>query len=75
MEALAEVCSAISASYLLISFNSEGFITREEMEDMLGSFGTLRVYEQKYNTFRGCRNLHNRSIHTKEYLYLLRKEG
>jgi len=29
--------------------------------------------EIKYNTFRGSRNLNNREIYVKEYLFLLEK--
>jgi adenine-specific DNA-methyltransferase len=71
-----ELCALVSnvkAKYVLISFNSEGFISREEMVNMLERIGNVRVLETSYNTFRGCRNLNNRDIHTKEYLYLLRK--
>jgi adenine-specific DNA-methyltransferase len=75
LEALSEICAAVGSKYLLISFNSEGFITRDEMEEMLSRFGDLHIYEQQYNTFRGSRNLSNRSIHLHEYLYLLRMRG
>ena len=68
-----ELVEKIKAKYLLISFNSEGFITAEQMKDMLAKFGSLEVLETKYNTFRGSRNLTNREIHVKEYLYLLEK--
>jgi adenine-specific DNA-methyltransferase len=63
----------IRAKFVLISFNSEGFIGLEEMKDMLYKIGKVRVLETKYNTFRGSRNLNNRDIHVKEYLYLLEK--
>ncbi|MBI9103023.1 MAG: DNA adenine methylase [Spirochaetales bacterium] len=63
----------LPAKYLLISFNSEGFISLEEMKGMLEKIGHLTVLETKYNTFRGSRNLRERDIHVKEYLYLLRK--
>ena len=36
--------------------------------------GTVKVFAKDYNTFRGCRNLADRDIHVKEYLYLLKKE-
>jgi adenine-specific DNA-methyltransferase len=39
----------------------------------LGKIGKLTVLETKYNTFRGSRNLRNREIHVKEYLYLVEK--
>nr|AGS52325.1 DNA modification methylase (adenine-specific methyltransferase) [uncultured bacterium contig00063] len=71
--ALTDLVSTIKAKYVLISFNSEGFITLEEMKNMLQKIGKVEVLETTYNTFRGCRNLANRDIHVKEYLYLLEK--
>jgi len=63
----------INAKFALISFNSEGFITEEQMKKTLKKIGKLEILETKYNTFRGSRNLNNREIHVKEYLYLLEK--
>lgn len=74
LTAMRNLCSAIKAKYLLISYNSEGFISFDEMVDMLNEFGDVRVFDKKYNVFRGCRNLRERDIHVKEYLFLLRKE-
>jgi len=71
--ALAELVGKVKAKFLIISFNSEGFISQEEMTQLLRSFGKMTVLETKYNTFRGSRNLVNREIHVKEYLYLLEK--
>jgi adenine-specific DNA-methyltransferase len=71
--ALEELVTNIKAKYILISFNSEGFIGLEEMKTMLGRIGRLDILETQYNTFRGSRNLNNREIHVKEYLYLLEK--
>jgi len=77
--ALAELVENIKAKFILISFNSEGFISLEEMKDMLNKIGKVQILETSYNTFRGCRNLANlskngdRSIHVTEYLYLLEK--
>ncbi len=64
----------LKAKFLLISFNSEGFISMEEMIELLKTIGNVKVLEEKYNTFRGSRNLRNRKIHVKEYLYLLEKK-
>lgn len=63
----------LKARYMLISFNSEGFISKEEMIELLNEIGTVQVLESSYNTFRGSRNLENRSIHVKEYLFLVKK--
>lgn len=65
--------SNIKSKYLLISFNSEGFISKEEMIDLLNKVGKVNILETKYNTFRGSRNLKSRSIYVKEYLYLVEK--
>jgi len=43
------------------------------MKSMLNKIGKVTVLETRYNTFRGSRNLNNRDIHVKEYLYLLEK--
>lgn len=72
-KALRELVTSIRAKYLLISFNSEGFIKHEEMKEMLSEIGTTESIETQYNTFRGSRNLQDRSIHVKEYLYLVKK--
>jgi adenine-specific DNA-methyltransferase len=63
----------LKAKFLLISFNSEGFITREDMLDILRKAGKVSVLETRYNAFRGSRNLKNREIHTTEYLYLVER--
>jgi adenine-specific DNA-methyltransferase len=63
----------IKAKFVLISFNSEGFIRLDTMKNMLHKIGKVEILETKYNTFRGSRNLNNREIHVKEYLYLLEK--
>ncbi|GHT14710.1 restriction endonuclease subunit M [Planctomycetales bacterium] len=72
-EALKDLVENIKAKYVLISFNSEGFIKLDTMKEMLNKIGKVDVLETSYNTFRGCRNLRNREIHVSEYLYLLEK--
>jgi len=69
-----ELVEKIKAKYLLISFNSEGFIRHNEIVSLLKKIGKLEILETIYNTFRGSRNLRNRDIHTKEYLYLVEKK-
>lgn len=71
--ALAELVEALKARFLLVSFNSEGFIPRPEMERILGAAGKVEVMETRYNAFRGSRNLSGRSLHVQEYLYLVEK--
>ena len=73
LNALTHLVTYIKAKYVIISFNSEGFISIEDMKNMLERIGKLEVLETKYNTFRGSRNLNDRGIHVKEYLFLLEK--
>ena len=70
---LFNVIEQCDASYVLISYNSEGFIQYEDMVSFLEQLGTVRIIETQYNTFRGSRNLRNRNIHVTEYLFLLKK--
>ena len=72
-DALSELVANIKAKYILISFNSEGFISLDEMKTMLTQVGKVEVLETNYNAFRGCRNFENRSVHVTEYLYLVEK--
>ena len=69
-----KVISLLPAIYIIISYNSEGFISLEEMCNMLKKYGSLKTVEIKYNTFRGSRNLRGRNIHVKEYLFVLKKK-
>jgi adenine-specific DNA-methyltransferase len=73
LKALTELVENIKAKFVMISFNSEGFITVEQMNEMLKKIGKFQVLETNYTTFRGSRNLYNRDIHVKEYLFLLEK--
>jgi adenine-specific DNA-methyltransferase len=73
LKSLTELVENIKAKYVIVSFNSEGFISPGQMTKMLENFGKLQVLEIKYNAFRGGRNLNSREIHVKEYLYLLEK--
>lgn len=75
LEMMNNICKNINAKYVLISFNSEGFISFEKMVKMLSSYGSVRVFDKKYSTFKACRNLKNRNLYIKEYLFLLKKEN
>lgn len=71
--ALSSLAEKVRAKFLVVSFNSEGFIERTEMEKILSRIGKTETLETEYNTFRGCRNLSARDLHVKEYLYLVEK--
>lgn len=68
----ADLVENTDARYILVSYSNEGFIQPDEMRDILARRGRVRVLERPYNTFRGSRNLQNRSLHVKERLFLVR---
>ncbi len=68
-----EMLQDLNAKYLLISFNNEGFISEEEMIELLSSVGQVRILEANYNAYRASRNLSERALHTKEFLYIVKK--
>jgi len=72
-QAFGELAGKIRSRFLLISFNSEGFISPGEMRSMLEKAGKVEIFETTYNTFRGSRNLRERHTHVREYLYLVEK--
>ncbi len=72
-EVFTDLVRNVRASYVLISFNSEGFIPKDEMIELLTSCGKVEVLEADYNAFRGSRNLSGRDIHVKEFLFLVEK--
>ena len=65
--------SNLDVKYILLSYNSEGFLSYDEIINMLEQYGEVEVFSSQYNTFRGCRNLKDRDIHVTEYLFLLTK--
>ncbi len=73
LKSLEEIVDSLDSKYIIISYNSEGFITFEQMTQMLQKYGQLKTVEIDYNTFRGSRNLQNRSIYVSEYLFVLKK--
>ena len=71
--ALEDLVDRLQAKFVLLSFNSEGFIPRRDMEALFRKHGKLEVMERDYSVFKGSRNLGARSIKVKEFLYLLEK--
>lgn len=72
-EALVKLIDNLDARFVLVSFNSEGFIEKEDMVSTLEKFGDVETISTEYNAFRGSRNLSQRDLYVTEYLYLLEK--
>ncbi len=73
LPALTELVARLNARFLLISYNSEGFITPEQMEALLSRHGVVRRVDIPYNAYRASRNLAGRPLHVREHLFLLEK--
>ena len=61
------------AKYLIVSYNSEGFISFDDMHKILSAYGSLTYKEIKYNAYRASRHLHKRSKYVREYIFTLKK--
>lgn len=72
-KSLFELIDKTKSSFILVSYNSEGFVSYESFVSGLKKRGKITVLETNYNTFRGSRNLKDRPIHVTEYLYLIEK--
>jgi len=72
-ELLADLVRHTDAAFLLVSFSDEGFLSLEDMHDILGREGRVEVVEIPYATFRGSRNLRSRSPRVTERLFLVER--
>lgn len=72
-DTLEEVIKNLKVKYILLSYNSEGFLSYDKIISLLEQYGEVSVFSTQYNTFRGSRNLKDRDIHVTEYLFLLKK--
>jgi len=73
LKLLADLVNDLDATYLLISFNDEGFISPDDMRTMLEKAGSVDVVAIPYNAFRGSRSFKNRSLHVTEHLFLVER--
>ena len=62
-----------SAKVILLSYNSEGYIPVDELIEEASELGAVKRFDEKYNTFRGCRNLRERSAHVTEHLIMIER--
>jgi adenine-specific DNA-methyltransferase len=52
--ALSNVLSQVKARHLVVSFNSEGYFSRDEIERMLGARGPVMVVERDFKRYVGA---------------------
>jgi adenine-specific DNA-methyltransferase len=83
--AMQKVVHAVSAPVLVVSFNNEGYFSREEMESLLGERGEVTILENDYKRYVGAQiGIHNPQgekvgevshLRNKEYLYVVADES
>ena len=73
-EAMENLLKNTRAKFIAISYNDEGIIPIETFKSILSKYGKWELFDQDYNTYRGSRNLRDRSIKVKELLWVLEKD-
>ena len=64
----------INASYIILSYNDEGIISKEELIKMFeGLDYDWTLKEIEYQTYRGSRNLKDRKNKVTEYIWILHR--
>ena len=59
-EAMERVLASLRARHVLVSFNDEGYLTREAMEALLAPHGAVGVFETEFPRYVGARiGIHN----------------
>jgi len=72
-KAMENLIENTNSKYILVSYNDEGIISSDKMLEILSNFGKVELKTKLYNTFRGSRNLGERSNKVTEQLYVLKK--
>jgi adenine-specific DNA-methyltransferase len=83
-DALARLIGSLQAKLLLVSFNNEGYVTREQMEALLATRGRVTVLSHDYKRYVGAQiGIYNPSgekvgevshLRNLEYLYVVETE-
>lgn len=84
IDAMTQVVDNLEAKYLVVSFNNEGYISKDEMIALLSRKGKVVVYENEYKRYVGAQiGIHNPKgekvgnvshLRNKEFIFLVGKE-
>ena len=76
---------ALDARHVIVSFNNEGYIAREEMESLLASRGEVLVIEKDFKRYVGAQiGIHNlrgdkvgtvSHLRNKEFIYVVTEDS
>tara|TARA_B100000902_G_C26935360_1_gene728352 strand:- start:377 stop:718 length:342 start_codon:yes stop_codon:yes gene_type:complete len=74
LDSMKKLLETIDAKYILLSYNDEGIISKDELIELLTSLQyTYELKQIEYNTYRGSRNLKARNNKVYEYLWVIQK--
>ena len=71
--ALQELLTALPCKYALLSYNTEGLLSRAEIESLAQADWRVQVLEQSYPVYKAARNLRSRSQKVRELLFILER--
>lgn len=72
--ALSELLAALPCKFALLSYNSEGLLSVEEITSLAEPDWHVRLLEQDYAAYRASRNLNSRSLTVREFLFILERK-
>lgn len=72
--ALCELLAALPCKFALLSYNSEGLLSAEEIVALASPGWRVRTLEQGYAAYRAARNLSSRALRVKEYLFIMERK-
>ena len=71
--AMDDLIKNTKSKYILISYSDEGILSPNDLNDIFTKYGKVEIKSQRYNTFRGSKNLNNRETYVDEFLYIIKK--
>lgn len=64
------ILSTLKYKYLFMSYNSEGLLSKQEINDIMKKYGDVFVHSINYKRFKSNKNTDNKSV--VEYLFVLK---
>lgn len=60
--------------YIFLSYNNEGLMSKEDMENIMSQYGKYTLETKEYQRFRADKNRNHKVDKTFEYLHILKKD-
>jgi len=73
IQSLDDLIKNTNSKYILMSYNNEGIIPFDIFKETLEKYGKVSLLDKDYSTYKGCRNLCDRSKQVKELLWIVEK--